>query len=61
MYKLRFTGTIYPAAIKTSVDNCPTINWKSADLGFSLNCHVEIQDNEVTIDCEVDKFAPIQQ
>lgn len=29
MYKLRFTGTIYPAAIKTSIDNHPTINWQS--------------------------------
>ena len=54
MYKLRFTGTIYPTAIKTSMDNHPTINWKSADLGFSLACNVTIHENKVTIDCDVD-------
>jgi hypothetical protein len=56
MYKLRLTGTIYPTAIKTSIDNHPTINWKSADLGFSLACNVTIQENKVTIDCDVDNF-----
>lgn len=54
--RLRFTGKIYPTAIKTSVSNQPTINWTSVDLGLSLNCQVEIHDNEVTIDCEVDNF-----
>src|SRR5437879_10337143 len=56
MHKLRFTGTIHPAAIKTSVDDHPTINWKSTDLGFNLNCHVAIRDNKVSIECEVDNF-----
>lgn len=56
MHKLRFTGTIYPRAIKTSIENHPTINWKSGDPAFSLNCDVKIQDNNVTIDCEVDNF-----
>jgi hypothetical protein len=56
MPKLRFTGTIYPTAIKTSITNHPKINWKSADLGFSLDIGVEINENKVAIDCEIDNF-----
>jgi len=56
MPKLRFTGTIYPTAIKTSIDNHPKINCKSAHLGFSLDIDVRIVYNKVTIDCEIDSF-----
>jgi len=56
MPKLRFTGTVYPKQIKTSITNHPRINWKSTDLGFSLDIGVEINENKVTIDCDIDKF-----
>ena len=56
MYKLRFSGTIYPRIVKTSIESHPTVQWKASDLGFNLNCHVQIQDNDVVVSCEVDNF-----
>ncbi len=58
MPKLKFTGSVYPKAIKVSVDDHPLLTWRSEELGFVMTCSVQIQNNEVAIDCDIDRFEP---
>jgi len=56
MVKVRFTGRIFPAAINISIDNHPATNWKSPDLGLDMTFRVQIKNNNITIECEMNRF-----
>ncbi len=56
MPSVRFTGRVLPAALRVSVPNEPTFNWKADDLGLDMAFRVRIQDGSIVIDCDVNKF-----
>jgi hypothetical protein len=61
MIKVRFTGRIYPLAMSVSITDFPTIVWSDGDMvgaGLSPTCHVQVQNNEVTIDIDLQYFQP---
>src|SRR5712691_4831237 len=56
MPTVRFTGRVLPAALNFSITCRPTFSWKADDLGLEMTFRVDIQDGNVGIECEVNRF-----
>jgi hypothetical protein len=59
MVRIRFIGRIYPSAMDVSMTNFPSIHWGDpglTDLGIDARCHVQIENNNVAVDIDLNKF-----
>jgi len=56
MPTVRFTGRVLPAARNFCIACRPTFSWKADDLGLEMTFRVNIQDGNVRIECEVNRF-----
>ncbi|WP_316195839.1 MULTISPECIES: hypothetical protein [unclassified Bradyrhizobium] len=56
MPKIRFAGRILPEAINLSVQDHPTISWKSGLSGTEGRFEISIVANAITVDCELHRF-----
>jgi hypothetical protein len=56
MPKVRFAGRIFPQAVQLSVKDHPQINWKDVENDLDITFTISVQNGEVTVDCDLNKF-----
>jgi hypothetical protein len=60
VHRIRFDGRVLPAALRLSIPNFPSVRWKDGGLTAlgidQADCHVQVQDNEVTIEVDLNLF-----
>jgi hypothetical protein len=57
MCMVQLLGVVLPLAAGLSIDGLPTTTWKSAELGLEMTFKIQIRDNNVVIDCELNKWS----
>jgi len=56
MPRVRFTGRIFPTGVNLSVADHPQINWHDDENNLDITFTTTIQNNAVTVDCDVGRF-----
>ena len=59
MLRVRFSGQIFPSnGVQLSVADHPQINWHDHDNDLDITFTIAIQNNTITVDCDVPRFDP---
>jgi hypothetical protein len=58
MLRVRFSGRIFPTGVNLSVADHPQINWHDDENDFDITFTTTIQNNVVTVDCDVSRYDP---
>ncbi len=56
MPKVCFLGKIFPSAYQLSI-SLPTVRWRSPDLGLTWQFDIKIENNAVTINCDINRYS----
>jgi hypothetical protein len=56
MPKILLLGRVLPMAASVNISELPTTNWKAPDAGLDMNFKVHIQNNNIVVDCEINKW-----
>jgi hypothetical protein len=56
MPRVRFTGRIFPTGVNLSVADHPQVNWHDEENNLDIRFTTTIQNNVVTVDCDVSRF-----
>jgi hypothetical protein len=58
MHKIQFKGRVLPAALPVTILGGPSLHIENEHLGLVSEMRFNIQDNLITVDCDVNKLEP---